>query len=164
MSQEDVDRMREGIEAMNHRDIDAVVRGMHPEVRFEHRLAALQGSFIGVDGVRRWFADLVEHFGTWRISCEDIRDLGDRVLALGTIRATGRESGVETEFPLSCPGPSRSSAWRLAAISLCKSPSTTKPAICSSQSVRRESEWLTHRKPMWLVDVSIASAWRAAGR
>jgi hypothetical protein len=101
MSQENVDRMREGIEAMNRRDIDAVVLGMDPEVRFEHRLAALQGSFVGIDGVKRWFADLAEHFDTWRISCTDIRELGDRVLALGTIRATGTGSGVETEFPLS---------------------------------------------------------------
>ena len=93
--------MREGIEAMNRRDIDAVVAGMHPEVRFDHRLAALQGSFVGVDGVGRWFADLAEAFDTWRIYCPDIRDLGDRVLALGIIRATGRGSGVETEFPLS---------------------------------------------------------------
>jgi hypothetical protein len=44
--------------------------------------------------------DLVEHFDSWRIFCTDIRDLGDRVLALGTIRATGTESGVETELPL----------------------------------------------------------------
>ena len=93
--------MRVGIEAMNRRDIDAVLAGMAPEIRFEHRLAALQGSFVGIDGVGRWFADLAEHFDIWRISCEDIRDLGDRVLALGTIRAIGRESGVETEFPLS---------------------------------------------------------------
>ncbi len=101
MSREYVQRMREGIEAMNRRDIDAVLVGMHPEVRFEHRLAALQGSFVGVDGVGRWFADLAEAFDTWHIHCPDIRDLDDRVLALGTIRATGRESGVETEFPLS---------------------------------------------------------------
>jgi len=93
--------MREGIEAMNRRDIDAVLVGMDPEIRFEHRLAALQGSFVGVDGVGRWFADLAEHFDTWRIACEDIRDVGDRILALGTIRAIGTESGVETEFPLS---------------------------------------------------------------
>jgi len=101
MSQENVDRMGGGIDAMNRRDIDAVLVGMHPEVRFEHRLAALQGSFVGVESVRGWFADLIETFDTWRISCEDIRDLGDRVLALGTIHATGRESGVETEYPLS---------------------------------------------------------------
>ena len=100
MSEENVEVVREGIEAMNRGDIDAVVLGVAPEVRFEHRLAALQGSFVGVEEVRRWLGDLIEHFGTWRIYCEDIRDLGDRVLALGTIHATGRESRVETELPL----------------------------------------------------------------
>jgi ketosteroid isomerase-like protein len=100
MSRENVDAMRAGIEAMNRRDIEAVLQGIDPEVRFEHRLAALQGSFVGIDGVRGWFADLVAHFDTWQIHCTDIRDLGNRVLALGTIQATGAESGVETELPL----------------------------------------------------------------
>ena len=92
--------MRAAIEAMNRRDIDAVLVDLHPEVRFEHRLAALRGSSVGIAGVRRWFADLVENFDAWHIHLEDVRDLGDRVLALGTIRATGAESGVETELPL----------------------------------------------------------------
>ena len=100
MSQENVDLFRAGIEAMNRRDIEGVFQGMDPAIRFEHRLAALQGSFVGLDGVRGWFADLTEHFATWRIDCEDIRDLGDRVLALGTIQTTGKGSGVETELPL----------------------------------------------------------------
>ena len=100
MSQENVDRMRAAITAMNRRDIDAVILGMDTAVRFEHRLAALQGRFVGVEGVRRWFGDLADHFCAWQIACDDIRDLGDRVLALGTIRATGRESGVETDLPL----------------------------------------------------------------
>jgi ketosteroid isomerase-like protein len=99
MSQENVERFRAVIEAMNRRDIESVLQGMDPEIQYEHRLAALEGSFVGLDGVRGWFADLLEHFGAWRIYCEDIRDLGDRVLALGTIRATGKESGVETELP-----------------------------------------------------------------
>lgn len=85
---------------MNRRDIEAAVRGLDPEIRFEHRLAALQGSFVGISGVRRWFRDLVETFDRWQIYCEDIRDLGERVLAPGTIRATGTGSGVETELPL----------------------------------------------------------------
>ena len=33
------------------------------------------------------------------IDCDDFRDLGDRVLALGTVRAVGKESGVEVEMP-----------------------------------------------------------------
>jgi ketosteroid isomerase-like protein len=100
MSEENVELMREGIEATNRRDLEAVFRGMAPDIHFEHRLAALQGSFVGIEGVRSWFADLVEVFDSWRIECEDIRDLGDRVLALGTVRTIGRESGVETELPL----------------------------------------------------------------
>ena len=35
-----------------------------------------------------------------QIQCRDVRDLGDRVLALGVIHATGKESGAETELPL----------------------------------------------------------------
>jgi hypothetical protein len=31
------------------------------------------------------------------IHCPDVRDLGDRVLALGTMRTIGRGSGVENE-------------------------------------------------------------------
>ena len=91
--------MRQGIEAMNRRDIDGALQVMDPEVRFEHRLAALEGSFVGVEGVKGWFENLLQHFDSWRIDCPDIRDLGGEVLALGTVHATGTESGVETELP-----------------------------------------------------------------
>jgi len=99
MSQENIDRFVEGIDAFNRNDIEAVLQGMNPEVKFEHRLAELQGKFVGVEAVRRWFEDLDEYFEPGRIDCSDIRDLGDRVLALGTVHAIGRESGVETELP-----------------------------------------------------------------
>ena len=99
MSQENVARMRAGIDAWTHRDTEAVVALMHPEVRFEHRLAALQGNFGGIEAVREWFSDLTEHFETWRVDCPDIRELDDNVLALGTNHATGTESGLETEQP-----------------------------------------------------------------
>ena len=99
MSEEKTALMRAGIDAWNCQDIEAVVAVMHPDVRFEHRLAALQGKFVGIEAVRRWFADLTEHFDTWRIDCPDIRELDDKVLALGTNHATGTESGLETELP-----------------------------------------------------------------
>src|SRR5512144_3286817 len=96
MSQENVDRFVKGIEAFNRGDISGLIRFMDPEIHFEHRLAALQGDFVGLDGVRGWFADLGEYFVNGQVQCQDVRDLGDRVLGLGTIRATGKESGVET--------------------------------------------------------------------
>jgi ketosteroid isomerase-like protein len=97
MSQENVDRFVKGIEAFNQADMPGLLRLMDPGIHFEHRLAALQGDFTGIEGVRAWLADVAEHFDDGHIDCLDIRDLGDRVLGLGTLRFTGRESGVETE-------------------------------------------------------------------
>jgi ketosteroid isomerase-like protein len=99
MSQENVDQFMKLIEAFNRFDIPGALRFMDPEIRFEHRVAELQGDFTGLDGVRGLFVDFAEHFETLQIHCPDIRDLGDRVLALGTVHAVGKGSGVETELP-----------------------------------------------------------------
>ena len=100
MSQENVEVVRRAIDAFNQRDLESFFQVMDAEIRFEHRLAELQGSFVGGEAVRAWFADLVSIFDTWHIDCTDVRDLGDRVVALGTIHTTGKGSGVETELPL----------------------------------------------------------------
>jgi ketosteroid isomerase-like protein len=99
MSRENVELVREAVEQFNRRDIPGFLRGTDPEVRWEHRLADFQGDLIGVDAVRAWHEDLARHFDHWRIDCDDFRDLGDRVLALGTIRMIGKASGVATEAP-----------------------------------------------------------------
>ena len=97
MSQDNVDRFVAGIETFNHRP--GIFRHWDPEVKFEHRLAGLQGNLAGLDAVRGWFEDASKLLATWQIHCQDVRDLGDRVLALGTVRAIGKGSGVETEMP-----------------------------------------------------------------
>jgi ketosteroid isomerase-like protein len=98
MSEANVDRFVKGIEAFNRNDIPGVFRFMDPEIHYVHRLAALQGDFVGLDGVRGWFADLAEYFENGQVHLRDVRDLGDdRVLGLGILRATGKGSGVETE-------------------------------------------------------------------
>jgi ketosteroid isomerase-like protein len=97
MSEENVDRFVKGIQAFNRGDVEGLLRFMDPEIHFVHRLAALQGDFVGLDGVRGWFADLGENLVNGQVECREVRDLGDRVLGLGTLHATGKESGVETE-------------------------------------------------------------------
>jgi ketosteroid isomerase-like protein len=109
MSRENVDRFVECAEAFNrlaettgavHRDdVDGWLGFFDPDVLFEPQQAALQGSYMGRDGARQWLADLAEHYGPGHLSFADLRDLGDRVLALGTLRVTGRGSGIETEVP-----------------------------------------------------------------
>src|SRR2546423_15641975 len=44
-------------------------------------------------------ADNQENFERFEPDYRDVRDLGDRVLAIGTIRVRGRGSGVETDIP-----------------------------------------------------------------
>jgi ketosteroid isomerase-like protein len=99
MSQENVERFREYIERFNGGDVEGALRYAHPEIRFEHRLVELQGEVTGIDAVRGWFVDAINLFDRWTVDCDDFRDLGDRVLALGTVRALGKESGVEVEMP-----------------------------------------------------------------
>ena len=99
MSEENVELWVEGIEAYNRGDIEAVLNGMDPDIKFEHRLAALQGKFVGVEAVRKWLLDAREYLVDGQIDCSDVRDLGDQVLALGTIRAIGKESGAVVELP-----------------------------------------------------------------
>jgi ketosteroid isomerase-like protein len=56
--------------------------------------------YRGHGGVRDWFRELDEVVDEIHVEYTDIRDLGDRVIAIGRIRARGRGSGVVTESPL----------------------------------------------------------------
>jgi ketosteroid isomerase-like protein len=55
--------------------------------------------FRGHHGVREMIRDLNEAFGEFRIEISEVRDLGDRLVAIGYIRARGKGSGAETETP-----------------------------------------------------------------
>jgi ketosteroid isomerase-like protein len=99
MSQENVEQFMRSVEAFDHMDIPGILKLLNPEIRFEHRLAELAGSYSGLEGVKAFLADVAEHFGALQIDCPDVRDLGDRVLALGTTHLIGKGSGVETEMP-----------------------------------------------------------------
>ena len=99
MSQENVDQFMKCIEAFYCFDIPGVLQLLAPEIQFDHRVAELEGNAVGLEAVERLFADIAEHFDSLKVECPDVRDLGDRVLALGTSRLTGKGSGVETELP-----------------------------------------------------------------
>ena len=102
MSKENVDRLTEITDALNRGDVAAYVSALDPKVEFEPALAELQGTWVGREGVRDWFAEVAELYvgGSVRVRYTDVRDLGDRVLAIGTIRFTGKGSGITTELPV----------------------------------------------------------------
>jgi ketosteroid isomerase-like protein len=100
MSQENVEAVREMVAAFNRGDMPGALRVMDPEIRFECQTAPVQGIYLGHDGVSDFAADIGEHFDTVQLECPDVRDLEDRVLALGTARIVGKGSGIEFETPL----------------------------------------------------------------
>ena len=78
----------------NRMDIPGALRLMDAEAQFEHRLTDLQGSYTGLERIEAAFEDVVEHFDALKVDCPDIRDLGDRVLALALPTPPAREAAL----------------------------------------------------------------------
>ncbi len=72
---------------------------MDPEVDWVPQRAPVQGAYVGRASVKRFAQDTRETFEVFEPHYSDVRDLGDRVLGIGTLRIRGRGSGVETEVP-----------------------------------------------------------------
>jgi ketosteroid isomerase-like protein len=100
MSQENVDRFLDAAAAFDSRDIEAAFEGVHPSAVFEPQATPMEGSFVGRDGVRAFLALVIDLYEVFELHYADVRDLGNRVLALGTARTIATASGVEQEFPL----------------------------------------------------------------
>ena len=99
MSQENVEAFREINEALRRGDVEAVLRRVDEEGVFLAARSAVEGAYRGHDGIRRFMADNQENFEKFEPDYPDVRDLGNRVLAIGTIHVRGRGSGVETDIP-----------------------------------------------------------------
>ncbi len=98
MSEKNVEVGQRFTDAVNRGDVEAALSHVHPEVVFEPRRAETEGAFVGRDGLTEFLVDTTEIFEFFRVEHIDIRDLGDRVLAIGSIRIRGRGSGVETDI------------------------------------------------------------------
>jgi hypothetical protein len=87
-----------GVDAINRLDATTVLSLTHEECVFEPLRSQTEGAFVGHEGMRRFLADTAQTFEMFKATYPDLRDLGDdRLLAIGTIRMRGRESGVETD-------------------------------------------------------------------
>ena len=94
MSEENVEALRRAYAAVNHGDLDGLLATVHPDVEFTSLVAEAEGeTFRGHDGVRRWWTEVALLLGGLRGEFEEVRDLGDTVLARTV--ATYRPRGVE---------------------------------------------------------------------
>jgi ketosteroid isomerase-like protein len=94
MSQENVDRGYQVLDAFNRRDLDAYLALVDADVEVGSRLVAMEGGYHGHDGVRRWWKTLLDAFPDFTVEIVEVRDLGDVTLA--AVRNRGRGAGGDT--------------------------------------------------------------------
>ena len=98
MSQENVDTYKRAVAAVNRRDLDALVEELDPQIEWHSALVGLGSTvYRGTEEVREIFRDADETLEGMVFEVAEVRDLNDRLLALGRLRARGHESGVETD-------------------------------------------------------------------
>jgi ketosteroid isomerase-like protein len=104
MSQENVEAFKRATEATNRRDVEAVLEEADPALEFHAAVQEMIGGeaavYRGHEGYREWFRDIDQAFAELHLEYSEIRDLGDRIVAIGRIRGRGRVSEVQVESPL----------------------------------------------------------------
>jgi ketosteroid isomerase-like protein len=99
MSEENIELYHRATAAFNRRDWDAFIAFAHPDIEIESRLVAMEGSYHGHEGARRWWDDFLGAFPDYTVEVEEIHDLGDVTLAY--VRGGGRSAG--TDVPIVDP-------------------------------------------------------------
>jgi ketosteroid isomerase-like protein len=104
MSEENVEAFKRFADANNRRDVEALLAELDADVEWQSAvLGSLGGEATvhrGHEGVREMLRDLYEAFREFRVEFSEIRDLGDRIVAIGRWITRGEESGVEVTPPL----------------------------------------------------------------
>jgi ketosteroid isomerase-like protein len=95
MAQENVRLVGRAIAAINARDIEGYLACCTEDVKLETPMAAVGGVYEGIDGIRRFFADIEEAGPDFRIELDRVEEVDSkRVLAFMRTSSTGRASGI----------------------------------------------------------------------
>src|SRR3954466_7370012 len=108
MSQENVEVFKSAFDAINRRDAEALLAELDPEVGWHGAILMGMGGkrtvYRGHEGVREWLRDLYETLSEFQAEYAEVRDLGDRTVAIGRVRARGTASEAEIESPHGAAG------------------------------------------------------------
>ena len=103
MSQANVESFKRAFDAINRQDAEALVSELDPEVEWHGAILMAMGGdrtvYRGHEGVREWLRDLYETLSEFHADYPEIRDLGDRTVAIGVIHGRGAASEAEIESP-----------------------------------------------------------------
>jgi ketosteroid isomerase-like protein len=94
MSQENVDKARDFIEAYNRRDFDAAVESFDPEIEWVLPQRQSFDSCQGPDEIKNFWKGLDETFEELRLEPQEFVDAGDKVATRLRHYGRGRRSGA----------------------------------------------------------------------
>ena len=100
MSQENVEGIVRGYEALNRGDLDGAVEGISPECEvIMPPMLPEADSYQGRDGLRKMWAAWRESFDGFRMEIEETIDAGDKVVVMASLRGKGTDSGADVRTP-----------------------------------------------------------------
>jgi ketosteroid isomerase-like protein len=107
MSQENVEvarwieNLRRAIDAWNREDLDAFLETWHPDCEwrpaFPRSLEGVGTIYRGHEGIARAWRGVRAVWEEYRLSPDDARVVGDKIVAVGRVSARGTESGVKLD-------------------------------------------------------------------
>ena len=101
MSQENVEVVREAVDALNERDLDRYLACCAEDIQLLLPTAPIKGAYEGAAGVRRFFADLQDAMPDFRLEVERLKAIGpDQVLGFLRATANARTTGIDIEVPV----------------------------------------------------------------
>ena len=98
MSQADVEIVAAVIDRWNSGEW-LVPDAYDPEIEWLPHRSITEGTYHGIEGMRRFAEDTREMFDVFELRCEHLLDAGERVIGWGTVHFRARQSGLESEIP-----------------------------------------------------------------
>jgi ketosteroid isomerase-like protein len=100
MSRENVDVVREALDALLREDVERAAADLAPDAEIHDYDIPDASVYRGPEGFFKWLAVWSESWESWRFEDVEVRDAGEgRVLVLFTMTVVGRGSGVEISRP-----------------------------------------------------------------
>jgi uncharacterized protein len=99
MSAENIDTLREGLEAFNSRDIERIVGFLHPDFEADvpPALSTEPDTYRGHEGARRYFESFWDTMDDIRFRPQRFWDAGESVVVAMRLTAQGRRTAIAVE-------------------------------------------------------------------
>jgi ketosteroid isomerase-like protein len=101
MSQANVKIVHALFEGWNAGDRSDPAEYCDPAVELESPFSSVVGEpYRGYAGMKQWVRDVDEQFSEWQVRLDDVRAVGDAVIAVGSVHGKGRASRIDVDLPM----------------------------------------------------------------